>query len=59
MAIDFKNPIWIAGQINNKDFYINFTKRFSELMSQTKEGDQITVFINSVGGGNSYRLRYF
>ncbi len=59
MTIDFKNPIWIAGQIDNKDFYINFTKRFSELMSQTKEGDQITVFINSVGGETHTALGVF
>lgn len=46
----WKNPIWIAGQIDNNDFYVKFTARFSEIMSQTKEGDEVTVFINSPGG---------
>lgn len=47
---NYQNPIWISGPIDNKEFYTAFTKRFSELMSTTKEGDQITVFINSPGG---------
>jgi hypothetical protein len=42
MKIEFKNPIWVAGQIDNKDFYTIFTKHFSELMTQTKEGEDIT-----------------
>lgn len=50
MKIEFKNPIWVAGQIDNKEFYTNFTKRFSELMTQTKEGEDITILINSPGG---------
>lgn len=48
--IEFKNPIWVAGQIDNKDFFTNFTRRFSELMIQTKEGDEITIYLNSPGG---------
>lgn len=59
METDFKNPIWVAGEINNKDFYVNFTKRFSEVMSQTKEGDEITVFINSGGGETNTALGVF
>ncbi len=50
MANQFKNPIWVNGGIDNKEFFLSFTKRFSELMSQTKAGDEITVFINSPGG---------
>ena len=50
MLYQFKNPIWINSSIDNKDFFATFTKRFSELMSQTKTGDDITVFINSPGG---------
>ncbi|MCX6738178.1 MAG: Clp protease ClpP [Candidatus Parcubacteria bacterium] len=50
MPYQFKNPIWVNGPIDNKDFFTVFTKRFSELISQTKAGDDITVFINSPGG---------
>jgi len=57
--IDFKNPIWVAGPIDNKDFYINFTRRFSELMSTTKEQNSITVFINSGGGETHTALSIF
>lgn len=59
MKIEFKNPIWIAGPIDNKDFYMNFTRRFSELMSITKEGEDITVFINSGGGETHTALGIF
>lgn len=59
MVTNFKNPIWIAGEINNKDFYINFTRRFSEIISQTKEEDEITVFINSPGGETNTALGIF
>ena len=50
MPYQFKNPIWVNGLIDNKDFFATFTKRFSELISQTKSGEDITVFINSPGG---------
>ncbi len=59
MNINFKNPIWVAGEINNKDFYINFTKRFSDMISQTKDGEEITVFINSGGGETNTALGIF
>ena len=58
-SFDFKNPIWVAGQIDNKDFFVNFTRRFSELMAETKEGDKITVFINSPGGESHTALGIF
>jgi len=50
MSQEFKNPIWVNGPIDNKDFFVSFTRRFSELMSQTKPGEQFTGFINSPGG---------
>lgn len=50
MISNYRNPIVISGLIDNKDFYAVFVKRFSEVISTTKEGDEITVFINSPGG---------
>lgn len=52
----FKNPIWVAGIIDNKDFFVTFTKRYSELMSKTKPEEVITVFINSPGGETNTAL---
>ncbi|MGA2666476.1 MAG: Clp protease ClpP [Patescibacteria group bacterium] len=47
---EYKNSIWVAGPIDNKEFYVNFTARFSAVMNSTKENDEVTVFINSPGG---------
>ena len=47
---EYKNPVWVAGPIDNKEFYVSFTARLSSVISSTKEGDEITVFINSPGG---------
>ena len=46
----FQNPIWVTGDIKPGEFYIQFTRRFSELVQQLHSDDVITVFINSRGG---------
>ena len=48
--MNFENPIWVTGEILHGQFYIQFTRRFSEIMQRTAPGDSITVFINSHGG---------
>lgn len=48
--MNFENPIWIAGEILPGQFFINFTRRLSEIMQNTQQGEVITVFIDSRGG---------
>lgn len=59
MDLGFKNPIWVCDKIDKEQFYIRFTGRFSELMSKTKVGDEVTVFINSPGGDTHTTLGVF
>ena len=58
MKANHVNPIWISGQIDG-NLFVNFTGRFSEIMNGTKSGDQITVFINSLGGETQTALGIF
>ena len=46
----YKNPMWVSGDLKAGEFFEAVTRRFSDLMSSTKMGDAITVFINSKGG---------
>lgn len=48
--MQFENPIWVASKIEAGEFFKSFTQRLSQLVNKTKEGDKITVFINSSGG---------
>lgn len=59
MKLEFKNPLWVAGAIDNQNFYINFTKRLSEVIANTKEADEITILINSPGGESNTALGIF
>jgi len=48
--MDFKNPIWVVGEVKERPLFIEFTRRLAEVVEQTQEGDQVTVIINSSGG---------
>ena len=54
--MDFKNPIWITSNIDAKVFFVNFTRRFSEIMQNSRQGDEMTVFIDSNGGDTETAL---
>jgi len=48
--MNFPNPIWVTGEIETGGFFVDFTRRLSVIMSETKRGDDVTLFINSAGG---------
>lgn len=55
----FANPIWINAKMDPGEFFMTFTRRFSELMSSTKARETITVYINSQGGDTHTSLAVY